>query len=99
MEKAYVQHFGVKPNKKYRSPLQKGDHLELDTTPFLDEDKREIYQSLIGASQWNISIGRFDTQSAFMSMLKYCTTPREGHLERVRRIYRYLCRFCHFKLF
>ena len=51
MEEAYVQHFGVKPNKKYRSPLQKGDHPELDTTPFQDEERKEIYQTLIGAGQ------------------------------------------------
>ena len=63
MEEAYVQHFGIKPVQKYRSPLQKGDHPELETTPFLDEKGKEIYQSLIGSDQWNISIGRFDIQS------------------------------------
>ena len=68
MEEAYVQHFGVKPDKKYRYSLKKGDHPELDTTQFLDEEGKEIYQSLMGAGQWNISIGRFNTQSAFMLM-------------------------------
>ena len=34
MEEAYVQHFGIKPVQKYRSPLQKGDHPELDSTAF-----------------------------------------------------------------
>ena len=33
-----------------------------------------------------------------MSMSQYRSAPREGHLERVKRIYGYLCRFCHFKL-
>ena len=82
-EEAYVHHFGIKPVQKYRSPLQKGDHPKLVTTPFLDEKGKEIYQSLIGCGQWNISIGRFDTQSAFMLMSKYRSAPREGHLERV----------------
>ena len=86
MEETYVQHFGVKPNKKYRSPLQKGDHPKLDTTLFLDKEGKEIYQSLIGSGQWNISIGRFDTQSAFMSMLRYHSATSEGHLEWVRCI-------------
>ena len=98
IEEAYVQHFGIKPDKKHRSPLQKGDHSNLDTTSFLDEEGREIYQSLIDCGQWNISNGRFDTQSAFMLMLRYRSAPREGHLERVRRIYGYLCRFRHFKI-
>ena len=48
---AYEQHFGVKPDMKHRSTLQKGNHLELDTTPFLDEKRKEIYQSLIGCGQ------------------------------------------------
>ena len=83
---------------KHRSPLQKYDHPELDTTPFLDKDGKEIYQSLIGCGQWNISMGRFDTQSALMSMSRYRTAPREGHLERVKRIYGYLRRFRYFML-
>ena len=83
---------------KHRSPLQKGDHPELDTTPFLDEEGKDTYQSLIRCRQWNIFIGRFDMQSAMMSMSRYCTAPREGHLERVKRIYGYLRRFHHFKL-
>ena len=98
MMEAYEEHFGVKPDMKHRSPLQKGGHPELDTTSFLDEDGKEIYQSLIGCGQWNISIERFDTQSALMSMPRYRTAPSEGHLERVKRIYGYLRRFCHFKL-
>ena len=97
MEEVYVQHFGVKPDKKQRSPLQKGDHPKLDTILFLDEEGKEIYQLLIGAGQWNISIERFDTQLFFMSMSRYRGAPREEHLEQVRCIYGYLCRFRHFK--
>ena len=33
-----------------------------------------------------------------MSMSRYCTAPREGHLERVKHIYGYLRRFWQFKL-
>ena len=68
MIEAYEQHFGVKPKMKHRSPLQKDDLPKLDTTPFLDKDGKEIYQSLIRCGQWNISIRRFDTQSSLMSM-------------------------------
>ena len=48
MMESYKQHFGVKPDRKHRSPLQKGYHPEVDTTPFLDEEGKMIYQSLIG---------------------------------------------------
>ena len=98
MMEAYEQHFGTKPDTKHKSPLQKGDHPEIDTTLFLNEDGKEIFQSLIGCGQWNISIRRFYTQSAFMSLLSYRTAPREGHLERDKRIYGYLYIFRHFKI-
>ena len=83
---------------KHRSQLQKGDHPELDTILFLDEEGKEIYQSLIGCGQWNIPIESFNTHSAFMPILRYRSAPREGHLERVKHIYRYLHRFRRFKL-
>ena len=33
-----------------------------------------------------------------MSMSKYRTAPREGHLERVQRIYGYVCKYRHYKI-
>ena len=58
MEDAYKQRFnGETPTTKVTSPLDPGDHPELDTSEFLDEDGVEIYQSLIGSMQWAISIG------------------------------------------
>ena len=83
MMEAYEQHFRAKPDMKHRSQLQKGDHSKLDTTLFFDEYGKEIYQSLIGCGQWNIFIGRINTQSALMSMSRYSTAPREYYLERV----------------
>jgi hypothetical protein len=68
MEDSYKQYFKVKPNQKHRSPLVKGDHPELDTSKFLDQDGIDIYQSLVGAIQWAISIGRWDIQSAVMTL-------------------------------
>ena len=93
MIEAYAQYFGFKTDMKHRSPLQKGDHPKLDTTPFLDEEGKEIYQSLIECDQCNIYIRRLNTQSAMMLMSHDRSAPREGHLERVKRIYGYLRRF------
>ena len=98
MMESYEQHFGEKADMKDRSPLQKGYHPEIDTTSFLDEEGKMVYQSLIGCGQWNISIRRFDTHTAIMSMPRYRNASREGYLENVRQIYGYLRRFCHFKL-
>ena len=51
IEEAYIQHFRTKTVQKHRSSLQKGDHPELDTTPYFDENDKEIYQSLVGSSR------------------------------------------------
>jgi hypothetical protein len=64
MEDAYKQHFKESPNQKHISPLVKGDHPELDMSEFLDQDGIDIYQSLVEAMQWAISIGHWDIQSA-----------------------------------
>ena len=93
MEQAYKNHFGTTPSQKVQSPLEKNDHPELDDTPLLDGDGMAKYQSLIGTLQWTISLGRFDIATAVMSMSSFRAAPREGHLERVKRICGYLSKF------
>jgi len=51
--------FGAWP-KPATSPLVNGDHPELDASELLNEDDQKLHQSLIGAPQWVIQIGRFD---------------------------------------
>ena len=91
----YEQMFGFKPNQKYTSPLEKGDHPELDKTELLDESGIQKYQSLIGALQWAVAIGRIDVTAAVMSMSSFRVAPKVGHLERLKRIYGYLSKFRH----
>ena len=85
----YKRIFGTNP-KQYASPLEKGDHPELDTTELLDDEETKIYQSLIGALQWVIQIGRFDIATAVMTLSRFRACPRKGHLDRVKRIHGYL---------
>ena len=66
--------FGHKPKQNYTSPIEKNDHPEIDTSELLDEEWVQKYQSLIGALQWVVTIGRFDVQTAVMSYL-----PLEQH--------------------
>ena len=68
MSDSYVSIFGSKPKSTYHSPLEKNDHPELDTTEFLDADGIQQYQSLIGALQWAVSLGRMDVTTAVMTM-------------------------------
>ena len=76
----------------YHSPLHKGDHPEMDGSTILDHEKTSIYQGLIGSLQWIITIGRFNVFTAVVSMSGFRIAPRQGHLDRVRRIYGYLPR-------
>jgi hypothetical protein len=98
MEDTYKQYFKEEPNQKHRSPLVKGDHPELGTSEFLDQDGIDIYISLVGAMQWEVSIGRWDIQSAVVTLSSFRAQPRQGHLDQIQCIYSFLCRFRHFKL-
>ena len=95
MIETYVRLFGSKPKEVYTSPLDKGDHPELDTSELLDEDGIGKYQSMIGAMQWAIAIGRFDIATATMSLSSFRVAPRVGHLERCKRVYGYLAKMKH----
>ena len=85
----YRRIYGKWP-KPAHSPLVQNDHPELDTSELLNEDDQKIYQSLIGALQWVIQIGRFDITTAVMSLSRFRAMPRQGHLDRVKRIHGYL---------
>jgi hypothetical protein len=63
--------FGEPPKQNVFSPLEKGEHTELDTSAFLDEKGIKTYQSMIGALQWMITIGRFDILMAVKSMSSF----------------------------
>ena len=70
-EQAHKNHFGTTPSQKVQSPLEKNNHPEFDDSPLLDGDGIAKYQSLIGALQWTISLGRFDIATAVMSMSSF----------------------------
>lgn len=93
MMDAYKLMFGGMPSTKFSSPLEKGDHPELDTSEELDMDGIRKYQSLIGALQWCITLGRIDIATAVMTMSSFRAMPRQGHLERLKRIYGYILKF------
>ena len=95
MESTYKSLFGASPSQKHQSPLEKGDHPELDDSPLLDADGMAKYQSLVGTLQWCITLGRFDITTAVMTMSSFRVAPRVGHLERLKRICGYLCKFRH----
>ena len=89
----YKRHFDEEPSipKKERGvPLVGGDHPELDESPLLGPEDIRKYQSLIGALQWLITLGRFDINVHVMTMSRFAQAPRQGHLDRVKRIFAYV---------
>lgn len=94
MMDTYQTLFGETP-RDYASPLEKGDHPELDDSEFLPEDDAQKYQSMVGAAQWLISLGRFDVAAAVMTMSGFRIAPRRGHMKRMQRIYGYVKKFPH----
>ena len=87
--------FGQKPKTIYMSLLVPNDHPEINTLVLLDNDGINKYQSLLGVLQWTISLGRFDICTTVMTMSGFQVAPREGHLDRLRRICGYLCKMKH----
>eukprot|EP00977_Amphora_coffeiformis_P023354 scaffold13094_cov162-Amphora_coffeaeformis.AAC.4 len=89
MSENYEQLFG-EPPKEYHSPIEQGDQPELDVNMELGTDDIMKFQSMIGAVQWTVSLSRFDVVHAVMSLGRFCTNPRQGHLERLRRLIGYM---------
>ena len=68
MEDSYERIFGQKLTQDITSPLEKNGHPELDDSPFLDDKWTQIYQSMIGSTQWTVLTGHFELNSAVMTL-------------------------------
>jgi len=71
-------------------PLRSKDHPEHDDSPLLHPDQHQFYQQLIGMLNWVVQLGRFDVAFATASLSRFSASPRDGHLERVLRVWGYL---------
>ena len=89
MLSSYERMFGSQP-REYSSPLDKGDHPELDQSELVDAEGITQYQSMIGSLQWLVSLGRIDVFTATMTMSRFRVAPRKGHLNRLKRMYGYV---------
>jgi hypothetical protein len=78
------------PPREYHAPMDKDDKPELDDTAILGPDGVQKFQSLIGAVQWTISLCRMDVVHTVMSLGRFRAAPREGHLERLKKLVGYM---------
>ena len=84
MVTTYERLFGTKSKDVCTSPLEKGEHPEMDTSELLDSTGIQQYQSVVGAMQWAVSIGRLDITTAVMTLSSFHVAPRKGHLGRCK---------------
>ena len=89
MMASYEAMFKEQP-KKAKTPLEKGDHPEIDTSELLDSEGVTKFQSMIGQLQWLVTLGRIDIFSAVVTMSRFRAAPRQGHLDRLKRVYGYV---------
>ena len=92
LKETYVRLFNTEPSKGLKTPLEKNDHPELDTSEILDGPEVNHYLTMVGQLQWLITLGRFDIQAQVITMSRFRAQPRQGHLERLKRIYAYVIR-------
>jgi hypothetical protein len=83
----YEQMFGQQPKQNVSSPLEKRDHPDTNSSDLLDANGIQMYQSMIGALQWMVTIGQLDITTAVITMSGLRVAHRNGHLEMVKRIY------------
>eukprot|EP00560_Eucampia_antarctica_P003307 CAMPEP_0197842224 /NCGR_PEP_ID=MMETSP1437-20131217/46620_1 /TAXON_ID=49252 ORGANISM="Eucampia antarctica, Strain CCMP1452" /NCGR_SAMPLE_ID=MMETSP1437 /ASSEMBLY_ACC=CAM_ASM_001096 /LENGTH=144 /DNA_ID=CAMNT_0043452077 /DNA_START=378 /DNA_END=812 /DNA_ORIENTATION=- len=74
------------------TPMASGYIPELDMTPNLDFDNTQFYPELIGMLRWATEIGRVDILHEVSILLQYQASPREGHIEQLFHIWRFLKR-------
>jgi hypothetical protein len=79
--------------KNYGSPMEPGDHPEVDETDLLFGSEIAVYQMLIGCAQWAVTLGRMDVQFATNTLARFGASPRDGHRKRALRLFGYLKHF------
>lgn len=75
------------------TPCATGDHPEEDTSEILSNQRHREYQSMAGMAQWLTTLGRFDICYAVSSLSRFCSCPREGHYQRMIRLWGYLKKY------
>ena len=93
LAKTYKRLFNEDPPKGYKTPLDKSDHPELDSSEIPEGDMAAKYLTMVDQLQWLVTLGRFELQSQVETMSRFRVAPRQGHMDRLKKIYSYAVRF------
>ena len=50
------------------------------------------YIAMVGQLQWLVTLGRFDLHAKVATMSRFTAAPRQGHIDRLKRMYAYAIR-------
>ena len=71
----YIRLFNEDRPKGYKTPLDKNDHPELDTSEILDGDMAAKYLTMVGQLQWLDNLGRFDIHAYVATTSRFRASP------------------------
>ena len=74
--------------------FERNDHLEIDDSKMVEAFTTK-YQSMVSSFQWVIALSRFDVLTAVMMMARFHPCLHRGNLDRLKRMYGYLCKYKH----
>ena len=67
--------------KNYGSPLDPGNHPEMDDTYLFPPNDLSLYHMLIGSLQWDVTLGRWGVQYLTNTLTCFFQKPHYGHLK------------------
>ena len=71
----YKRLFNEDPPKGNKTPLDKNDHPELDTSEILEGDMAAKYLTMVGQLQWLVTLGRFDIHAQVATISRFRAAP------------------------
>jgi hypothetical protein len=81
---------GISLPKTAKTPFPNGYRPDEDVSDELKADDANFFQSQIGVLRWMVELGRVDMITEISMLSTHLALPREGHLEAVYHVYRYL---------
>ena len=78
---------------KENVPSNPNLHLELDTSPLLDDIGVELYQRIMGQCQWALNCGRMDISQAVASLNRFQVAPRKKHMQEAWKVLGFLKKY------
>jgi len=91
---ANVEHYlGLHyPERKLKNKWPTRYASEVDSTPELDPERANYYQSQVGVLHWIVEIGRVDIITELSTLASHMAMPREGHFNALFDVFCYLKR-------